>query len=93
MADPKIAAAADAKVQRALDHIESAQRQLDKACQELCPIIRGLSRYQRIGRLHRTVELDWHRLNDWARKHRGKLDLDESGRAELAPDAGEASHA
>lgn len=83
MVDPKIAAAADAKVKAALDHIEAAQRLLDKACQELCPIIGGLRQHEAIGMLHRQVELRWHKLNDWARSHRGKLDLDESGRRAL----------
>jgi hypothetical protein len=84
MVDPEIAAAADAKVQAALDHVEAAQRQLDQACQALSPIIGGLSRYQRLCRLHQTVHADWHRLNEWARAHRGKLDLDESGHRALA---------
>ncbi len=83
MADPKIAAAADARVQRALNHIEAAQRELDRACQVLCPVIGGLPQYERAGRLHRTIELEWHRLAEWARKRKGKLDLDESGRREL----------
>lgn len=84
MNDPGTAAAADAKVQKALVLIERAQVLLDQACQELCPIIGGVAQYTSVGKLHRQVELTWHRVAEWSRRRRGKLDLDESGRAAVA---------
>lgn len=37
MTEPKFSGEADADVARALEHIEKAQRELDRACQALSP--------------------------------------------------------
>jgi hypothetical protein len=81
MTDPTISAEADAHVARALEHIEEAQRELDRACQELSPIVGGFARWKRISALHDRVRSEWHQLHGWALKHRGRLELDGIGRA------------
>jgi hypothetical protein len=84
MTDRRIAAATDEKVAAALDHIEEAQRELGRACQELCPIIGGASQWKRVRALYDRVHDEWHRVHAWAEKHRGRLDLDGSGLSALA---------
>ncbi len=84
MTDARFAAEADAKVRAALDHIEEAQQELGRACQELCPIIGGASQWKRVRALYDRVHDEWHRVHAWAEKRRGRLDLDGSGRSALA---------
>jgi aminoglycoside phosphotransferase (APT) family kinase protein len=84
MTGPRFAAEADAKVLRALEHIEEAQRELGCACQELCPIIGGVSQWKRVRALYDRVHAEWYRVHAWAEKRRGHLDLDGSGRSALA---------
>jgi len=86
MTDPTILAEADAYVARALERIEAAQCELDRACQELSPIVGGFGRWKRISALHDRVRSEWYQLHAWAEKHRGRLDLDGIGRAVIAPD-------
>ncbi len=83
-------AEADAHVARALEHIEEAQRELDRACQELSPIVGGFARWKRISALHDRVRSEWHQLHGWALKHRGRLELDGIGRAALVRTEGKA---
>jgi hypothetical protein len=75
---------ADAHVARALEHIEAAQRELERACQELSPIIGGAPQWKRISALYDRVRMGWYWLHGWAQKHRGRLDLDVLGRAAIA---------
>jgi hypothetical protein len=81
MNDPTISAEADAHVARALEHIGEAQRELDRACQELSSIVGGFARWKRISALYGRVCAEWHQVHGWAAKHRGRLDLDGIGRA------------
>jgi hypothetical protein len=73
---------AERLVQRALDHIERAERELDAACQALSPVIGALPDWQRIGKLSLKVHAMWQRLHEV--KPRGGYRLDESGLAALA---------
>ena len=84
MTDRRIAAAADEKVAAALDHIERAQRDLGEACALLCPIIGGVKAWERVSKLYDRMHAEWCRIHAWAEKHRGRLDLDGSGRSALA---------
>lgn len=86
MVDPLIAAAADAKVQAALELIEEAQRNLGRACQELCPIIGGAGQWKRVSASYDRVHAEWYRVHAWFEKKRGQLELDESGRRGRAED-------
>jgi hypothetical protein len=88
MTDPTNSAEADAKVAIALAHIEEAQRDLDRACQALSPIVGGFARWKRISALHDRVRSEWYQLHGWAAKHRGRLDLDGIGRAALSKTGG-----
>jgi hypothetical protein len=75
---------AERKVRAALANIEAAQRLLGKACEELCPIIGAVGPWGRVGKLYDKVHAEWHRVNAFLQNKRGRLNLDESGRAALA---------
>lgn len=75
-------AEAERKVREALRHVEAAQRELELACQELCPVIGALPDWERIGKLRDRVNAQWHRLNEV--RPRSGYRLDEDGRRALA---------
>jgi hypothetical protein len=77
-----VQAEAERKVRTALDLIESAQRQLGRACAELSPVIGGIGPWGRVGKLYDRVHAEWHRTK--ALLDGRKLDLDETGRGALA---------
>lgn len=56
--------AAEAKVEEALRLIEQAQNILDRAAQQLCPIIGLVKEWQRVGTLSDKCKAEWHRLNE-----------------------------
>ncbi len=81
--DPALVRAeAERKVRAALDHIEAAQNLIERACQELCPVIGALPAWTRIGKLRDRVNAEWHRLYEV--RPRGGYGLDEDGRRALA---------
>ena len=84
MTETTTSAEADANVARALAHIEAAQCELGRACQELSPIIGGAPQWKRVSALYDRVHTEWYRIHLWAQKHCGRLDLDSIGRAALA---------
>jgi hypothetical protein len=69
-------AEAEARIQRALDHIEQAQRLMDRACQEISSIEGMCPDWQRLGKIHQRIEAEWHRLNH--RRKTARYDLDGS---------------
>jgi hypothetical protein len=80
--DPAVVRAeAERKVRAALDHVEAAQRELERATQELCPIIGALPAWRRLGALTDRVHNEWRRLR-YEQPKRG-YSLDEDGRRAL----------
>lgn len=55
--------AARRKIQLALKELESAQRALGNACEELSPIVGLSDDWERVGKLYDTVKAEWHRIN------------------------------
>jgi hypothetical protein len=79
-----VRAEAERKVRAALDHLEAAQRELGRACEELSPIIGAVTPWGRAGKLYDRIHAEWHRLNIFLQKNRERLGLDESGLRALA---------
>lgn len=79
---------AQAKVDRALEHVEAAQRLLGRACEELCPIVGVIDRWEAIGKLYDDVHAEWHRLN--LRRSASNLTLDSDAKRRF--DARNAAH-
>jgi hypothetical protein len=73
---------AERRVQRALDHVERAERELEGACQVLSPVIGALPDWERLGKLSLKVHAAWVKLHE--EKPRGGYGLDETGLRELA---------
>jgi len=69
-------AASLARVQRALDQIQEAQNLLDRAAEDLCPIV-GLARaYARVQRQREAVHKLWYEVLRVARRPTLRLDRD-----------------
>jgi hypothetical protein len=80
--DPAVVRAeAERRVARALELVERAQHTLERACEELSPVIGALPDWQRIGKLADRVHDAWRRLA--YEKPTGGYGLDEMGRREL----------
>lgn len=77
-----IQAEAERRVQAALVHIESAQHELERACQELSPIIGRLPDYNRTAKLAAKAHELWRRIS-YVRP-RNRYGLDAGGLADLA---------
>jgi hypothetical protein len=58
-------AAANARLDEALQEIETAQRHLDAACRALCPIVGGVARWTRIMKLADRVRAERRELSLW----------------------------
>lgn len=71
-------AAAEARVQAALDAIQEAQGFVDRAAQALCSVKGVSAEHERLGRLYDQVHLTWYIVRDAADavRHRGALLLD-----------------
>jgi hypothetical protein len=67
---------AAARAQQALVHVEAAQRELDRASQNLSSIIGASRDCDTIMQLHARVNRLWHRLHDRLAKNRGRWKLD-----------------
>lgn len=73
-----------ARVQRAMELTEQAQRLLEQAAVELSDVAHGAREWRRVGRLFEVVHAQWYRLRDLAWDPRIALDA-VAGKA-LGPD-------
>lgn len=66
------------RVEKALAHIEDAQRSLAAACQLLCPVAGFVIEWERTGKLYDYVKHLWHQIAP--RAQASDYDLDESAK-------------
>jgi hypothetical protein len=82
LTEQQIQAEVARKKRAALDHIEAAQRELEKACGELSALIGAIPDWERVGKLGERVHAAWRKLA--YTEPRGGYSLDEFGMRALA---------
>ena len=75
-------AAAEARVASALDHLEEAQRLVERARQELSSVCGMAAEHRRLGALYGQVKGCWHAVRERASRLQGRLVLDHEPRGE-----------
>jgi hypothetical protein len=73
---------AEARVRAALEHLQQAQVEVERARQQLAAVVGVLPEYDRLGKLYERVRAEWYRLA--AKRGSPRLDLDSDARARLA---------
>lgn len=79
----EIRESAKARLRNAMVHIERAQNELDRACQELSPITWGDPLYTACGKIRERVHTFWYRVKNF-RDTNKKYGLDASNIEALA---------
>lgn len=59
------------RVRKALDHIQAAQGQLDRACAELSTLVGGIPAWRRVSKLYDSVHAEWYKVKGFADQDRG----------------------
>ena len=72
---------AGGRIQAALDHVERAQMELERASQELCDVTGMTPEWTKLGKLQDQVHIHWSKIK---RKYdKGRFGLDEAGRRNM----------
>ena len=74
------------RVQLALELIESAQRELEAACEQLSPVRGGVAQWEATSHLVEQVDQHWHALEVWLRERGDLLTLDQLTRDSMRPE-------
>jgi hypothetical protein len=69
-----VRAEAERRVRKALDHVQNAQAELDRACAELSNLERGVVVWRLIGKLYDRVHAAWYRVEEFRKQGRFTLD-------------------
>lgn len=72
--DAQNRAAAEARVEAALHHIEQAQNHLNSACQMLCALTYGHPTWKAVGAVSDRVRTMWYRVREFGHSKRYRLD-------------------
>lgn len=72
--DAQIRAAAEMRVRQAMQHIQNAQDELDRACRMLSALTWGDPTYRACGKLRERVHALWYRVQTFGRGRRYSLD-------------------
>lgn len=64
------------QVRQAMDRIEAAQSELERACAALSPIVGAVPEFHRLVKLHDRVRGEWFRLEQKLQKGRWRIWMD-----------------